>query len=66
MNNIYKDKDQPAENILYKSALRSELWAGYIPNLTMKQIIHYERTKESQIWTESLKKTFRIYTHRLR
>jgi len=43
MNNICKDKDQPAENILHKADLQSELWAGNIRDVTMKQILCYER-----------------------
>jgi hypothetical protein len=64
MNNICKDKDQPAENIVHKVALQSELWAGDIRDVTMKQILCYERSKGSRIWTESFKNPLRIYKFR--
>jgi len=60
MNNICKNKDQPAENILHKVALQSELLAGDIIDVTMKQILRYESHTRSRIWTLSLKNPFKV------
>jgi len=60
MNNICKDKDQPAENILHNVALQSEFWAGDIRDVTTKQILCCDRHTGSGIWMLSLKNPFKI------